>query len=208
MENCRERLMYGVSELGINVTEVQIEAMLNFIGLIEKWNKAYSLTAIRNVQEMVEMHLLDSLSVIPYLNPALIADIGTGAGLPGIPLAICLPEYEFYLLDSNSKKTRFVQQAILELKLKNVEIVHSRVELFKPRLLFNTVITRAFASLQDILNLNQHLLADNGILLAMKGQVPVQELAEIKAHYTVLPLQVPGISAERCLIRLNKEWHG
>jgi 16S rRNA (guanine527-N7)-methyltransferase len=128
--------------------------------------------------------------------------------LPGIPLAICLPDCQFTLVDSNSKKTRFVQQAVLELQLKNVEVVHSRVELFKPQHLFSTVISRAFANMGDIVNLTGHLLAEDGLLLAMKGQIPEQELAELSLDYTVIPLNVPGIDAERCLICMEKGKHG
>jgi 16S rRNA (guanine527-N7)-methyltransferase len=190
------------------LAESQVEAMLKFINLINKWNKAYNLTAVRDPLEMVDLHLLDSLAILPHVKSPRLADIGTGAGLPGIPLAICLPDCQFTLVDSNSKKTRFVQQAVLELQLKNVEVVHSRVELFKPQHLFSTVISRAFANMGDIVNLTGHLLAEDGLLLAMKGQIPEQELAELSLDYTVIPLNVPGIDAERCLICMEKGKHG
>jgi 16S rRNA (guanine527-N7)-methyltransferase len=208
MDICRQTLCQGLEALQLPLNELQIEQLLKFIKLIEKWNKAYNLTAVRDLQEMVGVHLLDSLAILPYIKASTIADIGTGAGLPGIPLAIALPDCQFTLVDSNSKKTRFVQQAVLELQLKNVEVVHSRVELLKPKNLFSTVISRAFASMPDILALTQHLQADDGILLAMKGQVPAQELAELSETYRVIPVLVPGIDAERCLIELERSLHG
>jgi 16S rRNA (guanine527-N7)-methyltransferase len=208
MDSCRVKLQQGLVALNLPVDDVQLEMLLSFIKLIEKWNKAYNLTAVRDPLEMVSLHLLDSLAILPYIKSPRVADIGTGAGLPGIPLAICMPECHFTLVDSNSKKTRFVQQAALELRLKNLDIVHSRVELLKPQTLFSTVICRAFASMGDILSLTGHLLADDGLLLAMKGQMPAEELLALSSDYTVVPLVVPGIDAERCLIRLEKARHG
>jgi len=208
MDSCREKLNQGLSALSLQLADEQIEALLKFVGLINKWNKAYNLTAIRDPLEMVTLHLLDSLAILPHIKFPRAADIGTGAGLPGIPLAICLPDCHFTLVDSNSKKTRFVQQAVLELQLKNVEVVHSRVEQFKPQQLFSTVISRAFASMADIVDLTAHLLAEDGCLLAMKGQIPEQELAELSLDYSVIPLNVPGIDAERCLICMEKGKHG
>jgi 16S rRNA (guanine527-N7)-methyltransferase len=208
MDACREKLEQGVNALGLEAVDAQIDCLLRFIKLIEKWNKAYSLTAVRDPLEMVSLHILDSLAILPHLKAPRIADIGTGAGLPGIPLAIFSPDCHFTLIDSNSKKTRFVQQAVLELRLKNVEVVHGRVELLKPDISYSTVICRAFASMQDILQLTGHLLASDGWLLAMKGQQPVQELIDLAENYSVIPLAVPGIAAERCLIRLENTKHG
>ncbi|WAR44911.1 16S rRNA (guanine(527)-N(7))-methyltransferase RsmG [Methylomonas rapida] len=208
MDSCQERLQQGLSALGLPLAEAQQEQLLDFIRLIAKWNKAYNLTAVREPLDMVNLHLLDSLAILPHVKPPSIADIGTGAGLPGIPLAICLPDCHFTLVDSNSKKTRFVQQAVLECRLKNVIVVHGRAESLQPKVLFSTVISRAFASMSDILRLTGHLLADDGLLLAMKGQVPEQELAQIESDYTVISLNVPGIDAERCLIRMEKQKHG
>lgn len=208
MDSCREKLNQGLSALSLQLADEQIEALLKFVGLINKWNKAYNLTAIRDPLEMVTLHLLDSLAILPHIKFPRAADIGTGAGLPGIPLAICLPDCHFTLVDSNSKKTRFVQQAVLELQLKNVEVVHSRVEQLQPSRLFSTVISRAFASMHNIVDLTGHLLAEDGVLLAMKGQIPEQELAELSLDYSVIPLNVPGIDAERCLICMEKGKHG
>ena len=208
MNACRDKLQQGLSTLALEINAFQLDALLNYIQLMVKWNQAYNLTAVRDPLDMVTIHLLDSLAVLPHIEAPRIADIGTGAGLPGIPLAICLPDQHFVLVDSNAKKTRFVRQVVLELKLKNVEVVHSRVEQFKTDALFSTVITRAFASMVDIVNLTEHLLADAGVLLAMKGQHPEQELAELKAAYSVIPIKAPGIDAERCLIRVERHRHG
>ncbi|ANE53800.1 16S rRNA (guanine(527)-N(7))-methyltransferase RsmG [Methylomonas sp. DH-1] len=208
MDACREQLRQGLAALGLSLEDGQIEALLRFVALMGKWNKAYNLTAVRDPLDMVGLHILDSLAVLPHIKPELIADIGTGAGLPGIPLAICRPDCRFVLVDSNSKKTRFVQQAVLELKLTNVDVVHSRVEQFKPSRLFDMVLMRAFASMPDIVKMTGHLLAEDGVLLAMKGQQPIGELAGIGAEYQVIPLAVPGVDAERCLIRIERLKHG
>ncbi|MEQ1636440.1 MAG: 16S rRNA (guanine(527)-N(7))-methyltransferase RsmG [Methylococcales bacterium] len=198
----RDILHAGMTELGLPVADDRIEKLLHFVSLIQKWNKAYNLTAVRDSVAMVRLHLLDSLAVLPYVQPGRILDIGTGAGLPGIPLAIGMPGSDFVLLDSNAKKTRFVQQVIVELKLKNVSVVQSRVEDYRPEQNFNTVLTRAFASLLDINKLTKHLVADGGALLAMKGLPTPEELQAIANSYTVIPLNVPGVDAERCLIRM------
>ncbi len=200
MDECRNILAAGLSALNIAANGQQSGQLLAFISLIEKWNKAYNLTAIKARKDMVRLHLLDSLTVIPYLEGRKIIDIGTGAGLPGIPLAICLPQISFTLLDSNSKKTRFVQQAVLELKLTNVKIVHSRVEDYQPDQVFSTVLARAFAELPDIIGSTRHLLTQNGRLLAMKGRCSEAELAQVKAKKTIIPVHIPGVEAERNLL--------
>lgn len=204
MEQCREILEAGLDELGLALSDDQVEKLLKFIELIDKWNKAFNLTSIRNREAMTSLHLLDSLAVLPHVNGKSIIDIGTGAGLPGIPLAICMPDSEFTLLDSNAKKTRFVQQAILELKLSNVQVHQSRVESFRPERHFDTAITRAFTNLPDMLRLTMPLLDDRGVLLAMKGQYPEQEVAQAGVDATVIPIKVPGVDAERCLIQITK----
>jgi 16S rRNA (guanine527-N7)-methyltransferase len=200
MENCQKILQQGLQELNITVDKNQLDALLAFIKLLEKWNKAYNLTSVRNKEEMAKLHILDSLAILPHIKGGLVADIGTGAGIPGIPLAIFLPETQFTLIDSNSKKTRFVQQAILELKLKNVKVVHARVEKFQTDFLFSTVIMRAFANLQDIMQLTKHLIAPEGVLLAMKGQCPDEELVNMTEKYSIIPITVPGVDAARCII--------
>ena len=203
MEDCRKILVSGIESLNLKVTGEKIDQLLNFIKLIEKWNKAYNLTAIRGKEEMTQLHILDSLAIIPHVEGKRVIDIGTGAGLPGIPLAICLPETYFTLLDSNAKKTRFVQQVVLELKLKNVEICHIRVENHHPVQGYDAVLTRAFASLSEIVKLTAHLLAKNGVLLAMKGQNLDAELAQITAEKTVLSVTIPGTDIERFLVRIE-----
>ncbi|MCK9619503.1 MAG: 16S rRNA (guanine(527)-N(7))-methyltransferase RsmG [Methylobacter sp.] len=203
MEDCRKILVSGIASLNLNVTDQQVDQLLSFIKLIEKWNKAYNLTAIRDREEMARLHILDSLTIVPHIEGKRIIDIGTGAGLPGIPLAICLPEVGFTLLDSNAKKTRFVQQVVLELKLKNVEVLHSRVENYHPEQTYDAVLTRAFASLPDIVKLTAHLLSKEGVLLAMKGQSLDAELAEITAKKSVISVSVPGTDVERCLVRIQ-----
>ena len=203
MNDCRFILVDGIAALDLTVDEEKVEQLLAFLNLIEKWNKAYNLTAIKNNKDMVSLHLLDSLTVIPYLEGQRIIDIGTGAGLPGIPLAICLPQFSFTLLDSNSKKTRFVQQAVLELKLSNVEIIHSRAEDYQPDNLFSTVLTRAFAELSDIIESTKHLLSKNGKMIAMKGRCTESELTQVLAKKTVIPVYIPGINAERNLVCIH-----
>ncbi|MFU8788532.1 MAG: 16S rRNA (guanine(527)-N(7))-methyltransferase RsmG [Methylobacter sp.] len=200
---CRNILESGITALNLTVTDAQVEQLLAFIKLIEKWNKAYNLTAIRNPEEMAQLHILDSLAIAPHIQGRQIIDIGTGAGLPGIPLAICLPDIHFTLLDSNAKKTRFVQQVALELKLKNVTVIHSRVENHQPECGYDAVLTRAFANLPEIVKLTAHLLAKEGVLLAMKGQIPEAELAQIAAKKSVISVSVPGSDVERCLVRIE-----
>jgi 16S rRNA (guanine527-N7)-methyltransferase len=203
MERCREILTAGLEALPLTLTEIQVEQLLAFIKLLAKWNKAYNLTAIRKLEDMVALHLLDSLAILPHIHGQRVIDIGTGAGLPGIPLAICLPDVQFTLLDSNAKKTRFVQQAILELKLPNASVYHSRVEDYQPEVGFDTVTTRAFASLSVIIDVTRHLLAENGIVLAMKGQQLADELAQINQATTLIPIVVPGVEAERYVVRIQ-----
>ncbi len=204
MDNSRDVLVIGLADLGVSATEQQIDLLLAFVRLIEKWNKTYNLTAIRNREEMLRLHILDSLAVLPFISGKNIIDVGTGAGLPGIPLAIFMPDVQFTLLDSNAKKTRFVQQAVLELKLENVEVVHSRVEQLKREGEFDAVLSRAFASLHDIMQWTDYLLQAEGVLIAMKGQKPVAELEQLERVYSVKSIVVPGIDAERCVVRINK----
>jgi 16S rRNA (guanine527-N7)-methyltransferase len=193
----------GLTSLNLPTDDDNVAKLLAFIALIEKWNKTYNLTAIRRRDEMVNLHLLDSVSILPHLEGKRIIDVGTGAGLPSIPLSIFCPDIEFQLLDSNAKKTRFVQQAILELKLPNVKVTHSRVEDFEPEKRFDTVLTRAFASLPEIIELTQHLISENGTLLCMKGQTPDEELAAVNAQTTLISINVPHIDAERCLVKIK-----
>jgi 16S rRNA (guanine527-N7)-methyltransferase len=199
----RETLLTGIENLNLSVSEQQLTKMLQFIKLIEKWNKVYNLTAIRKLDDMVYLHLLDSLAVLPHINGRRVIDVGTGAGLPGMVLAVCLPETDFVLLDSNAKKTRFVQQAILELGLKNVTVCQSRVQDYLPEQGFDTIITRAFAALADIIVMTAHLLNEGGEILAMKAQQTPAELALIAANTSVIPINIPGIEVPRCLVKIQ-----
>ncbi len=205
MQSCRLVLTSGLNNLTVPVSDNHIDTLLAFTELIGKWNKVYNLTAIKQPLDSIRLHLLDSLAVSSYLQGSNILDIGTGAGLPGLPLAIINPDKNFVLLDSNAKKTRFVQQAIVELGLANVSIQHSRIEQYQPENLFSAIISRAFSSIVKFIEVSQPLLSDNGALLAMKGQPPVQELASISWPHTVYPLTVPGVEAQRCLVKIVKK---
>lgn len=201
----RWQLEQGMAELGLVADASVADRLLAFLALLERWNRAYNLTAVRNPKVMVSRHLLDSLAVLPFLKGSRVADIGTGAGLPGIPLALASPECRFVLLDSNGKKTRFVSQAVLELGLDNVEVVRARVEDYRPEEGFDTVVCRAFAEVAGFLATAGHLLQPGARALLMKGAYPHGELAGLPAGValrTVHPLNVPGLDAERHLVEL------
>jgi len=197
-------LQQGLREMGLDLTAPVRKKLLNFLELLEKWNRAYNLTAVRDPEQMVPRHLLDSLTVLPYLQGPRVLDIGTGAGLPGIPLALARPDLEFTLLDSNAKKTRFATQALHELGLKNVAVVQERVEKFHPETKFDTLIARAFASIPDMLAASRHLCAPRGRFLVMKGVFPQEELAAVTDGYRaeVKALRIPGLDAARHLVIL------
>lgn len=199
----RERLTAGLDGLGLTLAEEAVERLVTYVLLLTKWNRAYNLTAVRDPMEMVSKHLLDSLSIVPELPPGRLIDVGSGAGLPGIPLAIAEPDRPVTLLDTNGKKTRFLTQAATELGLANITVVQSRVEDYTPDFPFCVVTTRAFSTLADMLHGSRHLLAPEGRLLAMKGASPDEELGAIPPEFTVLevkPLAVPGLQAERHLV--------
>lgn len=205
-DDCLPILSKGLKKLGLTLSDGQQQQLLNYISLLHKWNRTYNLTAIREPQAMIERHLLDSLSVVAYIEGNSIADVGTGPGLPGIVLAIVYPEKKFMLMDSNGKKTRFLQQVKTELDLTNVEIYNGRVEAFDPEQRFDAVISRAFASLDDMLGWTEQLCHRNGVFLAMKGVYPEQELAVLPERFQLLAahkLQVPRCNGERHLVVLN-----
>ncbi len=205
MSGPEELLARGAAELGLQLSQAQREQLLAYLALMVKWNKAYNLTAIRDPAEMVVKHLLDSLAVLPHLQGGRVLDVGSGAGLPGIPLAIAAPGIDFTLLDSNSKKTRFLLQAKGELRLGNLSVVHSRVEQYRPGQLFDTVTARAFASLADLVTETAQLIVAGGCLLAMKGELPEAELAVLPPGFVVreiIPLTVPALQAQRHLVRI------
>ncbi|HYA38968.1 MAG TPA: 16S rRNA (guanine(527)-N(7))-methyltransferase RsmG [Candidatus Methylomirabilis sp.] len=188
--------------MGIDLAPPIRRKLLKFLQYLERWNSAYNLTAVRDPEQMVPRHLLDSLSVLPFLQGSRVLDIGTGAGLPGIPLALARPELTFTLLDSNAKKTRFVTQAIHELGLQNVQVVQERVEKFHPTEKFDTLIARAFASIPDMLAASRHLCSSHGRFLLMKGVFPQEELAAVTDGYQaeVKALRVPGLDAARHVV--------
>jgi 16S rRNA (guanine527-N7)-methyltransferase len=200
-----QNLSQGIAELGLKIDLSTQQKLMAYLGLLQKWNKVYNLTAIRDAEQMVSHHLLDSLAVLPYLWPGRWLDVGCGAGLPGLVLAITQPEWQFTLLDSNSKKTSFVQQAVIELGLKNVEVLCSRVEEVQNTEKYNGIISRAFAETVDFIALTRHLLAENGGWAAMKG-APEQELQRLPGDIVVeriIPLKVTGLNAARCLVLLK-----
>lgn len=200
--NLEQRLRQGLRAMGFSLASPVPQQLLRFLALLERWNRVYNLTAVRDPEEMVSRHLFDSLAVLPYVQGPRILDIGTGAGLPGIPLALALPHFEFTLLDSNHKKIRFVTQAVHELGLRNVTIVRARVEEFHPEKKFATLIARALASIPDMLARCRHLADRDSIILAMKGTFPQAELAALDESYSVKEvktLQVPGLGAARHL---------
>lgn len=205
MSGLEEQLRAGLAQLSLVLTDQQVELLLEYLALLQKWNKAYNLTAIRDPRDMLHLHLLDSLSIVPHVKGERLIDVGTGPGLPGIPLAICFPQRSFTLLDSNGKKTRFLFQAINNLKLGNVVELQSRVEAFRPEPRFDAVLSRAFTSLADMVEKCAHLLADGGRFYAMKGQYPQQELSELPKHYNVIAshrLEVPGVEGQRHLVEI------
>lgn len=201
----QSQLEVGLNRMAIVLTQPQQQRLLDFLALLNKWNQAYNLTAIRDVNVMVSRQLLDSLSILHLLEGTRILDVGTGPGLPGIPLAVARPDCQFTLIDSNGKKTRFVQQAITTLGLDNVTVAQTRVEAYKVKDPFDTITSRAFAALPKIVQLTQHLLADHGQLLAMKGTVPTDEIAALKARgFKIITdsLKVPDNEAERHALRV------
>ncbi|BBB27953.1 16S rRNA (guanine(527)-N(7))-methyltransferase RsmG [Amphritea japonica] len=194
-------------QIGLELTSEQYQQLLNYHALLIKWNKAFNLTAVRSPEEMISRHLIDSLSVLPYIDVERLIDVGSGPGLPGIPLAICRPDLPITLLDSNIKKSRFQFQAKAELGLDNIDVIHERVEKYTPEVLFDGVISRAFASLQDMIHWTSHLCSDEGIFLAMKGMYPVEEIALLPESINLrqsIRLDVPGTDGERHLLKLGR----
>lgn len=199
-------LSRGLGAMGLDLPERTRERLVAFLRLLEKWNRAYNLTAVREIEQMIPRHLLDSLSVLPYLRGPRVLDVGTGAGLPGIPLALARPDLEFTLLDGNAKKIRFVTQAIHDLGVTNATPAQSAVEHYRPGTRFDTVVARALASIPDMLSACRHLCAPDGAILAMKGVFPQEELAAVNAGFKVRDvarLAVPGLEGARHLVILE-----
>ncbi|UHD18836.1 16S rRNA (guanine(527)-N(7))-methyltransferase RsmG [Thiocapsa bogorovii] len=203
-----ERLSTGAARLGVALDGAAHDRLLRLIALLGRWNRAYNLTAVRDPFEMVAKHLLDSLAVTPFLFGDSILDLGTGAGLPGLPLAIVEPQRRFWLLDSNQKKLRFVRQAVLELRLHNVEAVHARIETYRPGRNFSTIVSRAVAAADLLGAAHRDLLARPGRLLLMKGRdlddvARLQDLSD--GCLFVHPLRIPFLDVERHLIELRSD---
>jgi 16S rRNA (guanine527-N7)-methyltransferase len=202
------RLRRGAEGLDIELADSQVEQLLGYLRLLARWSRAYNLTAVRDPDEMLTRHLLDSLSVRPRLFGARVLDLGTGAGLPGLPLAVCEPDRHFVLLDGNGKKIRFVRQAAMELRLSNLEAVHCRIESYRPAHKFSTIACRAVSAIHAIHAQAAPLLGAPGRLLVMKGRYPAEELqnpALVDLDLAVYPLQVPFLEGERHLIEIRRE---
>lgn len=198
-------LHLGLETMGITLSHETQAKLLDFIALLEKWNRAFNLTAVREPRQMLTHHILDSLAILPFVKGPRVLDIGSGAGLPGIPLALARPDLEFTLLDANAKKTRFLIQAAGTLGLNNIEVVQARVEKYRPERKFDTLIARAFAGIAEILAASAHLGNPHSEFLAMKGVFPQSELDLISPDFTVTAvhkLDVPGLNAERHLVRI------
>jgi 16S rRNA (guanine527-N7)-methyltransferase len=202
----RAALEMGLAEMSLALPPSSNDKLLRYTDLLAKWNRTYNLTAIRDPLEMITHHLLDSLAVVPHLAipaKATLADVGSGAGLPGIPIAIARPEWRVTLNDANQKKAAFLRQAAIELSLANVEVYEGRVETWNPAIRFAVVISRAFAELAQFVRLCRHLVAPDGLLAAMKGADPAAEIAGVPADCNcgrVVPLKVPLVDAARHLV--------
>jgi 16S rRNA (guanine527-N7)-methyltransferase len=201
-----EDLQELLDQTDLEVTLLQKQQLVQLVELLNKWNKAYNLTSVRDPKQMLVKHIMDSIVVSPYLIGQRFIDVGTGPGLPGLPLAILNPDKQFVLLDSLGKRLRFIRQALLELGLKNVTTVQSRVEEYQPEDKFDAVLSRAFASLHDMLYWCRHLPQEKGYFLALKGQYPTQEIAELDKQFEFIEsisLQVPKLEGERCLVKIK-----
>ena len=202
-----QRLAEGLSALGLPLPPAQQTKLIEYIKLLEKWNRVHNLTAVREPEQMVILHLLDSLSVFPHIEEkTTLLDVGTGAGLPGIPLAIAIPNLEVTLLDSNHKKTTFLAQAKAELGLANIRIETGRVESYRPSRLFDIVVSRAFSELSDFVTQARHLVTQDGVMLAMKGVYPFDEISRVPNTHVVSKvdeLHVPLLDAKRHLVTLK-----
>lgn len=202
------QLQRGAAALGVALDEKALARLVAYAALLDKWNRVYNLTAIREEAKLVTHHLLDSLAVLPHLPAGRLLDVGSGGGLPGLPVAIVQPERQVTLLDSNQKKGTFLRQAVMELELDNVAVAVERIEDHRPPLAFEGVISRAFSDLADFVNLAGPSVARHGSLIAMKGVHPHEEIARLPAEWRVsrvIELQVPQLEATRHLLFLNRQ---
>jgi 16S rRNA (guanine527-N7)-methyltransferase len=204
MFQLKTSLQHGLTQLKLNMPQKNQNDLLSYMDLLIKWNRSFNLISNSEPKEVLYQHILDSLTIVPYIDGQTILDFGTGAGLPGIPLALALPERQFVLLDSVGKKINFVRTAVAELKLQNVEVVQARVEAFASPHCFDNVVTRAFGTASDIIKKTKHLICPEGKWLLMKGLYPTEELQAINAKYEVYSLQVPDLAKQRHLVRIFK----
>lgn len=208
--NLTALLAAGIADLGIAVPAETQTRLLQYLALIQKWNRVHNLTALREPETMLVRHVLDSLSILPHITGHRVADVGSGAGLPGIPLALARPECQVVLIESIHKKAVFLNQARIELKLENIEVAAERVEHYHPPTPVDSVVSRAFSDLSDFVRLAGHLCAagnEGGRLLAMKGLYPHEELIQLPAEFEVekiLPVAVPGLESERHLVVIKR----
>jgi len=203
-----EELRRGLDALEVPLSQDAQAKLLKHVELIDKWNRVYNLTAVRDREQMLSHHVLDSIAVAPHLRGASVLDVGSGAGLPGIPLAIARPRWAVTLLEASHKKSTFLKQAVIELELKNVEVVNARVETWTAPARYDVVISRAFSDLGEFVALARHVCAETGVLAAMKGVYPFEELAQVKEPYrttAVIPLAVPTLNAERHLVLIQRQ---
>lgn len=197
------------TDLKLEFNTAQHAQLRDYLLMLVKWNRVYNLTAIRSIEKMLSHHLADSLSLVPYLGATRVLDVGTGAGFPGIPLAIALPRTQFTLIDTVSKKTRFLQQVVGVLQLKNVRVINQRVENYNTEERFDVIMARAFARCEKIIKLTQHLVLESGVYLLQKGVYPSEELKQVSRPYEVEAIKVPGLDAERHLVIIkNGDNHG
>ncbi len=203
--NLDTELRRGQAALGLELNDTCQAGLLRYLDLMAKWNKTYNLTAIHEPERMLTHHLLDSLAVLPHVSAERLLDVGSGGGLPGIPLALARPNIDVTLIDASQKKCAFMQQAAIELGLANVTVIHDRVEAFRPAQGFQQIVSRAFSDLSEFVRLTRHLLAPGGEWLAMKGVFPHEELALLKGARLKrdVALAVPDLGADRHLIILE-----
>jgi 16S rRNA (guanine527-N7)-methyltransferase len=208
VSSLEQKISEGAETMALALPAETVGRCAQYLRLIEKWNRVHNLTAVRETEQMVVLHLLDSLSVLPHVSGANnLLDVGTGAGLPGIPLALALPALEVTLLDSSHKKATFLRQAKSELALENAQVACERVEQWHPARTFDVVVSRAFADLAEFVDQAQHLVAPGGRMLAMKGVYPFEEIARVPASHRVAEvreLRVPALDAKRHLVFLEK----
>lgn len=208
ISSIEEELRQGIVKLGLFATDQQINLLLNYLVLLNKWNASFNLSGVEEINSMVSRHLLDSLSINAHLKGSVFIDIGSGAGLPGIPLAILNPKNHFILVDSNGKKTRFLFQVKTELGLANIDVENCRIEHYQSNQQIDMVMCRAFSAIGDVVSKSQHLLKKEGKILAMKGRYPEDEIAALPDGFEIsktIKLEIPGNESERHLVEVLKK---